>query len=272
MFQFCYNDNGLRGMDMLKAIKNVKKYGYDAIEISFHENHIHPMHYKVEDVKKVKDLCEQLDLKIAAVAAGADNLLSDVPFEPSLIHSQKDKRALRVQLLKNSIDIAYELGTDKVIFASGKKTDEVTEEDAMDYLYNEIKELLAYNKNMTLLIEPEPGFFIGTTTKAIELIKKVADERFKLNLDLGHVNVCEKDYLDKIAKALPYAKHIHIEDFKDKVHYHLIPGTGEMDFDKIFQLIKANHFAEVISVELYTFTDNWEQALGQSISYLNNFK
>ena len=272
MFKFCYNDNGLRDMKLIDAITDISKYGYDAVEISFHQNHIHPMHYDIKEVQNIKELCEELSLEIAGVAVGASDLLSDIPYEPSLINPNKEERKRRMKLLTASIDIAKELGTSNVIFASGKKMDGISSEEAMEVLCEEIKKLLAYEPSMTLLIEPEPDFFIGTTEAAIELIKKVNNDRFRMNLDLGHVIVCEEDYLNKIDKALPYAKHIHIEDIKDRVHYHLIPGTADMDFDKIFEMIKKHNYQGAISVELYNHNKKWKEALGESLSFLKQYK
>lgn len=270
MFKYCYNNNGLRNMSLEDSLKNTKKIGYDAIEISFHQNHIHPLSVTNEEIYKVRSFCEKEGLKIAAIAAGADNLLSEVAFEPSLINPVVSEREKRMDLIKKSMDITQKMGVQYLIFASGKYHKEISQDDAMKILIDEVKELLNYNKEVSLLIEPEPDFFIGTSEAALKLIEKIDDDRFKMNLDIGHVYCCEDNFLEAIEKSLPHARHIHIEDIKDRIHFHEIPGEGDIDFKEVFRLLKMHRYEYYISVELYNHIENWERAMVESLAYLKS--
>ena len=53
-----------------------------------------------------------------------------------------------------------------------------------------------------------------------------------------------------------------------KVHYHDIPGNGDMDFSGIFNALTNRQFAGYATVELYNHNDIWNKALTASIKYL----
>lgn len=55
-----------------------------------------------------------------------------------------------------------------------------------------------------------------------------------------------------------------------KVHYHEIPGYGEIDFKQTFQTLEENGFKGYATVELYHHVNTWEKALQESIQTLLN--
>jgi len=54
------------------------------------------------------------------------------------------------------------------------------------------------------------------------------------------------------------------------VHYHLIPGTGSIDFKKIFKSINDINYQGYITVELYPYQNNPEEAARKSLEFLNS--
>ncbi|MBN9565236.1 MAG: sugar phosphate isomerase/epimerase [Alphaproteobacteria bacterium] len=55
-----------------------------------------------------------------------------------------------------------------------------------------------------------------------------------------------------------------------KVHYHEIPGYGEIDFKQTFQTLEESGFNGYATVELYHHVNTWEKALQESIQILSN--
>lgn len=263
-----YNTNGLRNMPIELAIKEVAKAGYDGIELSLHKNHLHPFTITQAQLDSIQYCIVESKIKVVDLATGCDNLLSDERFEPSLITPSEKGRRTRLELIKSSIEIAQYLEIPVVNFASGYKKDGLSVKTARNYLIEGIHECLGDAGNVVLAIEPEPDMFVQTTTEAISIIEEINSEKFKLNLDVGHVYCCEDDYLKKIEKSLPYTCHIHVEDIKNRIHHHEIPGTGEIDFKTIIELCIRNHYSKFLSVELYHHVDVWEQALKESRDYM----
>ena len=65
-----------------------------------------------------------------------------------------------------------------------------------------------------------------------------------------------------------YIEHFHMADIKDRVHYHLIPGLGTIDFKQVFKAIKDISFDGYVTVELYPYKDNPLEAAATSFKYL----
>ena len=268
MFKFSFNSITLRNMDILEALQNIKDYGYAGVELSLNDSHIHPFTTGHDQVAAVKRYCEENNIDIVCVAAGGPNLLSDEIYEPSLIHPEKAERAKRMDLIKRSMEITNYLGCPVLNINSGNIKAGVNSEQAFEHLYTNIEELLKEGSELILVIEPEPGFFIGTTDVAVDLIKKINHPRFKMNLDIGHVFCCEQDCYSAIEKALPYSRHIHIEDIKNRIHHHQIPGEGDIDFKIIMDTLKKLGYSHYVSVELHHHAEMWQRALKESLEYL----
>lgn len=268
MFKYSFNSTTLRNMSVIEALKNIKSYGYAGVELSLNDTHIHPLKIRKDRLSEVKNFCKENDLPIVCVAAGGDRLLGDAPYEPSLINPEKEGRARRLDLIKRSMEIAAYLEAPVLNINSGKLKAGVNKEQAFEYLYTDLEELMREKYEVFLVLEPEPDFFIGTSTGAIDVIQKINHPRFKLNLDIGHVFCSEDDPFTAIERALPYARNIHIEDIKHRIHHHEIPGEGDIDFVKVIEILKESGYSHYISVELHHHADMWQRALKESIAYL----
>lgn len=270
MFKLAYNANGLRNMNVIQAIHEVARHNYDGIELSLHKSHLHPFTVTTEMLDWIKTALKEENLKGVDLATGAADLLTDKEYEPSIITSDKKGREERIRCIRKSIEIAKYLGIKTVNISSGFKKDDISTRDALKNLIDGIKECIEVCDDVILAIEPEPGMFIETTEDAIKLIEKVGSEKLKLNLDIGHVVCCEENYLEKIRKAMKYTAHVHIEDIKDRVHYHLIPGDGDVDLKAVLAVLNEEKYEGFISVELYHHSDVYEKALADSYTYLRN--
>ncbi|HEX2925082.1 MAG TPA: sugar phosphate isomerase/epimerase family protein [Ruminiclostridium sp.] len=264
MLKLSYNTNGLREISVLQAISELKKAGYDGIELALEETQFNPFHLSGDDLKKINESLESNKLYGACIATGSARLLSKEAYEPSLIHPTQSGRNQRIDLLKRSLEIAHALNIPVVNFASGKLTAGLEPERATEFLVEGIEKLLHESDSIILAIEPEPEFFIGTSAEAVSLIKNINNTRFRLNLDIGHVYCCEDNFFEAVEHSIPYAVHMHIEDIADRVHRHLIPGDGEIDFERVFSVIMDNAYEGYISVELYHHADQWQEAITES--------
>lgn len=272
MLKFSFNSTTLRNMGVFEALSQIQKAGYDGVELMLNDSHLHPLHTPLEQVWAIRDFCIDHDIRIVSIATGGDRLLGDVQWEPSLITSDATGRRQRIDLLKRSIEIAQTLGSPRMNFNTGKLQKDVAPSQAHQYLCEGVSELLQNIGNLILVVEPEPDFFIGTSTDGMALLKEFEDPRFWLNLDIGHVNCSEDDCYGAIERAIPFTRHIHIEDIKQRVHRHEIPGEGDIDFPRVFAILDEAHYDGYVSVELHNHTEEWQRALKESLAYLHSFR
>ena len=270
MFTLAYNSNGLRSQPFEKAVSMVAEAGFKGIELSLQKSHFDHISASEDVLKDVSAVLREYDIRPVCIATGDKSLLSDKDYEPSLINPDPEARHERIHLLKRAICIAHELRAPVVNFASGFKCEDTENEEAYSMLMSGIEELLYdAGTDMLLAIEPEPGMFIETTFQARKLVLDIGNPGLMINMDLGHVECCESDVLDSVYKTLPMTAHIHIEDIKNKVHHHEIPGDGDMDLKNILKIIKESGYSRAVSVELYDHDDVAEEAVNMSFQYLN---
>ncbi len=74
---------------------------------------------------------------------------------------------------------------------------------------------------------------------------------------------------DRRDQGLPYMDKMVANSLTGKVHFHIIPGDGEIDFVGCFKAAVDNGFEGYATVELYHHIDAWEQAVTTSYQHLS---
>jgi len=74
---------------------------------------------------------------------------------------------------------------------------------------------------------------------------------------------------DRRDQGLPYMDKMVANSLTGKVHFHIIPGEGEIDFAGCFKAAVDNGFDGYATVELYHHIDGWEQAVNTSYQQLS---
>src|SRR5712691_10119461 len=91
---------------------------------------------------------------------------------------------------------------------------------------------------MTLLIEPIntrtiPGFYLNNSAQALALMNEVGAANLKLQYDLFHMRTMGDDLAGTLAANLARIGHMQVADVPGRHE----PGTGEIDFPRLFDLI-----------------------------------
>src|SRR5439155_8595042 len=82
-----------------------------------------------------------------------------------------------------------------------------------------------------------------------------------LNFDVGHAYCMAEDLPAQIAKLARHTRHYHFEDIAaTRVHHHLVPGTGAIDFAAVIAAIESTGYDGWLTVELYPFVDDPDDA------------
>jgi hydroxypyruvate isomerase len=269
--RYSYNANGLRLLPLAAAIAGVAEAGYDGIELSLHPSHLLPGRDAGARAGQIRRELAACGLEAPSLATGGDLLLGPVRFEPSLVSAEPEGRERRLRFLFAAMDLAREIGVPVVSFASGIRRESMPFAEAWDHLRRGVQALVEHcGDDLVLALEPEPGFLVETNAQACALLAELDTPRLRLNQDVGHSKVCDDDYLESIRQALPWTRHIHVEDIKGRVHCHEIPGDGDLDFPGLFSILQQGGYRHHLSVELYNHADRWPEALSRSLSYLEH--
>lgn len=260
--KFSFNTNGYVKYSIDEICKSLSQFGYDGVEIA----RTHPVHELGRgDREKLLKKIKSHGLEVCAVQ-GANPYLDP-------------------EYAKKRIDLAVDLECPIVSLGCGYL---VTDERKRDRQWNEVRDGLrklaqyAKDRGIRVVIEPEPPvLLVGEAGKPCErLIGRLEDvqrmladvnaENMGVLLDTGHVYVVRENLLDVIEKLGKSILHVHLEDNIDRIHCHFIPGTGMVDFEGAFRVLKKVGYEGFLSVELEAHVDEPNRAALESIEYLGS--
>ena len=212
----------------LERIDKAAQAGFDAIEFWNWDN---------KDLPALKAAVKKAGVGIAAFQSNLGG---------TLIHP--DQRDGFVSSIKKSLAVAQDLESPSMFLL----TDELGEDRSVRFQHPELSEAeklqsvvaglqelapLAEETGITLVLEPlntrvdHAGYFLNHSDIGFELVRKVNSPRVKLLYDIYHMQVMEGNVIETLVGNLDIIDHIHVADVPGRHE----PGTGELNYDNIFQ-------------------------------------
>lgn len=276
--KLAYSANAYLRFSIMEAIRRIADLGYQGIELLFDAPHAWPEDITARDIEAIRTTLDERGLAIANVNAFMMNKINDPrqPYwHPSWIEPDRAYRQVRIDHTIRSLSLAAELGVSHISTEPGGPIEsEDRREDAMDTFVEMLKPVLehAAERNVKLLIEPEPGLLIENMAQFLELRERVDSPAMGLNYDVGHF-FCVSDPLGASIRRLgPQIDHVHVEDIAaSRVHHHLVPGDGAIDFQEVFDALREVGYDGWVTVELYPFVHEPDLAGRRAREYLAPF-
>ncbi|MGI9012367.1 MAG: sugar phosphate isomerase/epimerase family protein [Nitrososphaeraceae archaeon] len=272
-----FSSNAFKKFSLDNAIREIAKIGYKGVEILCDIPHAYPPEFSEEQTKKIKNLISDLDIGISNLNAFTLYAIGDV-YHPSWIEADNKLREIRVKHTIDCIYLAKKLGAKNLSTEPGgpisiQKT-EVGSHVLLKIFAEGLKKVknIAEENNVKILVEPEPSLLIENSEQFLQLMKTICSDYIKLNFDIGHFYCVKEDPSETILKLIDYIEHFHLSDIAyNRVHYHLIPGIGSIDFEQVFDTIKKIGYKGFVTVELYPYQDNPIYVAKQAYNYLKVF-
>jgi sugar phosphate isomerase/epimerase len=114
----------------------------------------------------------------------------------------------------------------------------------------------ARSRGVTIGVEPEPGLLIQTAAEYLEFKSTyfAHDDSVRMNCDIGHLFCVGDDPAEVIRVLAPHIAHVHLEDIgANRVHQHLAPGRGVIDFSSVRDALRQIGYSGWSTVELYPY-------------------
>jgi sugar phosphate isomerase/epimerase len=129
---------------------------------------------------------------------------------------------------------------------------------AMERFAESLTEVLpqARAHEVTLAIEPEPGLLIQTSAEYVDFKRRFFpdEDLVHMNCDIGHLFCVGEDPAAVIRQMPGEIAHVHVEDIgQNRVHQHLAPGKGAIDFSAVFKALNDIAYEGWATVELYPY-------------------
>ena len=264
---------------VFEAINKVADIGYEGIELLADVPHLFIPEVDGNCLLKLKESLKSRSLKMANLnvnTAGGyyGRKFWEPLFEPSLANPDSEARKWRLDYTLKAIEIAAAIGSPTISITSGRPVPGCEPERGLELLAASVKTVLALAtmRDVQVAIEYEPGLLIENCKELKSFLDYMGSPLLGANLDLGHCQVAGEELSTTINSLNEKIFHIHLEDIKDRKHYHLIPGLGNMDFKKIFAALEGISYDGFVTVELYSYPHQPEIAAAQALTYLQRFE
>jgi sugar phosphate isomerase/epimerase len=159
-----------------------------------------------------------------------------------------DERNILVDYTKKAVDFAVAIGCKNLVFGCPRNRT-VTNNDNMEIGIKFFTEIgnYALEKGTVIGMEANPPIYntnyINDTSSAIELIKEVDSDGFKLNLDIGTM-IQNEEPIDVLVGYVRMINHVHISE------PNLKPIEKRKIHKELKELLTAENYNGFISIEM----------------------
>jgi hydroxypyruvate isomerase len=104
---------------------------------------------------------------------------------------------------------------------------------------------------LTMLLEPlnpwanHPGAFVTKSSQLFEIVRAVDSPAFKMLFDIYHLQISEGNLIANIDRCWPAVGYIQTGDVPGRTE----PGTGEINYARVFEHIHAKGYRGVVGME-----------------------
>ena len=230
-------------LPFLERFQAAKRDGFDFVEF---------WSWADKDLDAVKTAAESAGILISGFNGDA---------ELSLIDPEQKEEYLT--FLRRSVEAARKLGARSVTIHSnglGKGGAVISRYDGLSdtiklcAMFDTLKKCAKIAESSGVLINLEPlntatdhaGNFLRTTRMAAEMTRLIGSPKLKVLYDVYHMQLNEGNLCGNIQAYGDQFGHIHVADVPGRHE----PGTGEINFRKVFSCLEAVGYRGLIGFEL----------------------
>jgi len=239
--KFGFRTAGFSSWSIELTLLKLSELGYNGVELCLEHPQLNFKNLKNKAIRSLKDYLDKVGLEVASVS----------------YHGDIDPLPMKITNTIKAIKIASLFPSRLLIFNCEKVIPDRKQEQLKELVYR-INNLLEVAKDyeVTLAIEPEPGLIISNTNEALLLLEEINSPYLAVNLDIGHSYISDKSIVKAIKNLKNRIAHVHLEDIKDKIHKHLVPGEGEINFKEVFAAFQEINYKGYFVVDLFNINED----------------
>jgi sugar phosphate isomerase/epimerase len=264
--KLAFSTNAYLHFSFSEAVRRLADIGYRGVEIMADVPHAWPAYLLPEQKQAIREALHQHGLAISNVNAFMMHAVNDPRqkyWHPSWIEPDPHYRQIRIDHTKRALTLARELGAPCITTEPGGPLEGRSWNECLRLFVEMLRPVVehAEREGVLLLIEPEPGLLLETIDQYLEFTEKISSPYLGLNFDIGHAFCVGDDPPTAIRRLGSRIRHVHLEDIAaTRVHHHLIPGEGVIDFAATLQALQSIGYQGWITIELYTCHENPDAA------------
>ncbi|OCG71526.1 xylulose 5-phosphate 3-epimerase [Gilliamella sp. Occ3-1] len=250
--------NQLLWQDKLKVTKEL---GFDFIEISIDESDERRarLDWSDDEIYSLRHQCEKIGIPLHSMCLSAHR---KYPFGSA----NNDIRNEAKIIMDKAITLAYKLGV-RVIQLAGydvyyETADLQTHQRFIQGMQWAVKQ--AERAGVMLAVEIMDTPYLNSLSKFEILKKNIDSPYFMAYPDVGNITGWNYDTCTELMLSCDHIVQIHLKDtFKVKADYsgqfrNLVIGEGEVDFDAIFNTLRAMNYVAPLVIEMWAKDEKWQ--------------
>lgn len=273
--QLAYSTNAFTRFDLPESLRQIASLGFAGVEILCDRPHWFPGQVDRGALDEVKAILNETGLGVSNLNANtANGYYSPSPpenvFEPALTNPDEKLRRWRENYTIEAVRLAREVGARCVSVTSGRPTSACEPERSIAYFVESLVRIcgVAADYGVRIGIEYEPGLLVERASEALDVIRAVGSPVLGVNLDIGHSFLDGEPVEETVSALEGRIWNVHVEDIKDRKHFHRVPGDGELPFQRYLHALRGIGYGGFLTVELYSYPDKPVEAGSQALAYL----
>src|SRR5262245_7726949 len=264
--QLAFSTNAYLNHAFADAVSRLAGIGYRGVEIMADVPHAWPAYLLPEQKRGLRDALAKNNLAISNVNAFMMHAVNDRRqkyWHPSWIEPDPHYRQVRIDHTKRALTLAKELGAKCITTEPGGPIEGRKWSDCLALFVEMLKPVVehAEKEGVMLLVTTEPDMLIETADQYLAFTTKIQSPFLGLNFDIGHFYCVKDEPAPTVHKLKDHIRHVHLEDIAaTRVHHHLIPGEGVIDFASALKALKEVGYDGWVTIELYTCHEKPDEA------------
>jgi len=231
------------GMDYQEALARAREYDFDFVEL-------------LMDGALERGRLAELSQEIRLLARQNDlDLLVHLPFRLDVGSPFEHVREGALRELEAAIETAVEVGAEKGIVhaTSGAWAPAWTEREIQPLVFDSVRRLDEFGaaRDFEICVENIPGGFVDTD----DFDRLLVETDASMTLDTGHARMDglrSEEQAAFVADHVDRISHFHLNDTRLPEDEHLPFGSGDIDFERIFEPLRATDWSGTLSLEVFT--------------------
>lgn len=225
----------------------VKQAGFEYIEFWSWED---------KDLAKVKELSTQFGLKVASFSGDKDfSMVAKSEVEKYIAFVEKSIQQAKYLDCQHLVIHSNALGEGGIVVNDYREVSDFEKDTTMFEILKALAPI-AEKAQIKLVLEAlntivdHAGNFLAYTSDSAKLVKMVNSPNIKVLYDVYHMQIMEGNVIANITQYIDLIGYVHVADVPGRHE----PGTGELNYPKIFQAFRALNYDGVIGFELFPST------------------
>jgi sugar phosphate isomerase/epimerase len=265
-----YSSNAFKKHSIYEAIEKIGGLGFRGIEIMCKRPHVHALDFGEDEWPRLKSQIDSEGLKV--INLNCSTLFALGNGDPCMpAHVLEEDLEDRVAHTLQSLRLAAHLGCRNISIPTGTPPQHLTREEFKTLFLQRLETVLplAESLDVDVLVEPEPGLLGANYGHFKAFIEEAQSPVLGVNFDIGHAYCLGEDPAAALERMFDRVGHVHLDDIApSRIHNHLIPGRGAIDFLDIFKTMARLGYDRDICLELYTYLDTPVEAGEEALDYI----